>query len=95
MCRLLTSIALAVCLAASLQAEEQVVWKDGKPAAKLICPQLTGPAAAIVEKTVNGYLTEKYGFSLPLAKQADQSGLYIVVGDKKNNPVLADWSSWA
>ena len=88
--KLLMSLGLVLWLAVLLQAGEQDVWKDGKPAAELVCPQLAGPMASIVEKTINGYLTDKYGLSLPLVKQINHSGLYIVVGDKTNNPVLAD-----
>lgn len=88
--RNMMSIVFMLSLALSLQAGEQDVWKDGKPVAALVCPQQAGATASIVETTINGYLSDKYGLKLPLVKQIDHPGLYIVVGNKTNNPVLAD-----
>ena len=83
-------IAFAMLLASPLQAGEESVCKDGKPIAKLVVPQLASPMTTLPERTVNGYLSDQFGWTLPLSKQADQPGLYIVVGNKTNNPLLAD-----
>jgi hypothetical protein len=83
-------IVLAMLLAGSLQAGEVLVCQDNKPIAKLVVPQLVSPVTTLAERTINGYLSDQYGWTLPLAKQSDQPGLYIVVGNKTNNRLLAD-----
>jgi hypothetical protein len=87
-----TVIVLVFVLAASTIAKAggQIVWEEGQARARLITARQSGPTASPAERTLNGYLAEKYGWTLPLAARADGPGLYIVVGSRKDNPVLAD-----
>lgn len=75
--------------ASAFGAERAVLWQDHKPQARLIQPRLNDPVKEIVDITVNGTLAEWCGWTLPKVTQADQPGLYIVVGDERNNPVIA------
>jgi len=69
-------------------AQKVPVWEAGRPRARFVVPRLTKPMANIVQTTLNAYLADSFGWSLPTAARAD-AGLYIAVGDEKNNPVIA------
>jgi len=81
---------LSLCLTGLVSAEDtsQPIWTSEKPQAVLIPPQLNGPMASVVESTINGYLQEAFGWMLPVHREADGPGLFIVVGDESNNSVL-------
>ncbi len=68
--------------------ESQVIWISESPKGILVPPRLNGPMASVVESTVNGYLREAFGWVLPVHNEAEGPGLFIVVGDESNNPVL-------
>ncbi|MGQ9650556.1 MAG: hypothetical protein ACUVXJ_10635 [Phycisphaerae bacterium] len=74
---------------ATFAAEQAILWRDHKPQARLIPPQLGEPVKDIVDITVNGTLAEWCGWTLPKVTHADQPGLYIVVGDENNNSTIA------
>ncbi|GMU21305.1 MAG: hypothetical protein AMXMBFR13_13980 [Phycisphaerae bacterium] len=70
--------------------EKAWLWKDGRPAARLVLPLLTEPMDDVVETALNAYLADSFGWTLPLAQEAEEPGLYVLVGDDKSNPVLWD-----
>jgi hypothetical protein len=74
---------------ASLGAEGQTVWEDGKAVARLVLAEPAGPAASLAERTINRYLGEQFGWTLPTADRADAPGLYMVVGRDPTHPILA------
>jgi len=65
------------------------LWEGGKITATLVAPNLKSPVNKLVENTINGYLGESFGRKLPVARPAEKSGTYIVVGNAQNNPVIA------
>jgi hypothetical protein len=69
-------------------ADSQIIWTAGKPQATLVPPRLSGPMVSVVERTVNGYLEEAFGWVLPVQKGAERPGLYVLVGDESNNRAL-------
>lgn len=77
-------------LPVTLSAAGQPLWQDHQTTARLIQPRLSGATEHIVDATINGHLADWCGRTLPQATQANRSGLYIVVGDENNNPVVAD-----
>ena len=74
----------------SALADEQVVYLDGNPRAKLIVAEKPGLAGPIAERTLSGYLKEQFGWSLPVATQASEPGLYVVAASDPASPLLAD-----
>ncbi len=84
-------VLLASVIAPSLAgAAHAVLWGPGGTTAPLVGPQLTGPMANIVPATINGYLTEWCGKTLPLADRIAGPGLCILAGDETNNPAIAE-----
>jgi len=71
-------------------AGEQAVYVDGNPRAKLIVAEKSAPPGPIAERTINGYLKEQFGWSLPVATEASEPGLYIVAATDPAHPLLAD-----
>lgn len=68
----------------------QMLWDAAGVHARIVVPSLTPPTDKLVENTINGHLSEWCGKKLPVVDKATEPGLYIVVGDEKNNPVLAE-----
>jgi hypothetical protein len=92
------SIALVLLIAVTTlrplgAADQAVLWADGNARAKLIVPPLAGPAAQIVEDTLNGYCQELFGWKLPLADQLDAADTLILAGNVKTNPIIAKLAS--
>lgn len=87
---ILAVLVLSLFITGSVNAADtsQTLWTSGKPQAVLIPPHLNGPMASVVESTINGYLQEAFGWMLPVHREADGPGLFIVVGDESNNSVL-------
>lgn len=81
-------MAAAMCPSAAVDAG-QVLWEGSAPRARLVPPNLDGPMGEIAQNTINGYLSEACGYTLPVAREAPDSGMCIVVGDAGNNPVVA------
>ena len=77
------------CCAFGTQNSGVVLWEGDKVSATLIPPKLKPPVNKLVENTINGYLEDGFGKKLPVAYSANGPGTYIVVGDAKNNAVLA------
>lgn len=80
---------IAVLCAVPVFAAGPAVWEAGRPGARLVQPWLRDPVTALVETTFNEYLADSYGWTLPLAQDADEPGFYILVGNEDNN--LAIW----
>lgn len=64
------------------------VWRDDRPAARLVPPRLSGPMEHVVDTTVNGYFAESYRWSLPNRPDVTEAGNYILVGDASNNRAI-------
>lgn len=87
--RIVSLAAVATFASSSLYAEGRLFWRADRTDARLIVPQLPAPYQSTVESTLNGYLEQACGRRLPLASKVEGEGLFVVVGDEKNNPVLA------
>ncbi len=70
-------------------ARHRWIFKHNEPRARLVAPRLGGVMDDIVQTTLNGHLADAYGWTLPGTAGAEGPGLYIVVGDEANNPVIA------
>lgn len=86
----LAMLIVLFCFTDSVNAADasEPIWTPGKPQAALILPRVNGPMASVVESTVNGYLQEAFGWTLPVKTAANGPGLFVVVGDESNNAVL-------
>jgi len=87
----ISPLALGVCLTIAVtiaQAEPARLWKDDKPQAHIIPPRIDDPMSALIDTTVTGYLADAYGWSLPSATDADQPGLYLLIGNEINNRAI-------
>ena len=69
-------------------AVEVALMDGGRVAAALVPPTLSGDTERIVPATLNCYLSQWYGWSLPLQTQAAVPGLYVLAGNTATNPVL-------
>ncbi len=87
---MLRALLAGLCGSAALAAEtgRVVLWQGGEVSATLIAPQLASPVDRLVETTINGYLSECFGRKLPLERNADGPGPFIVVGNETNNAVI-------
>lgn len=70
-------------------AEPLTIWRDGSAVARLVAPEISGPMSRIVPATLECYLSRFYGWTLPISSRDDAPGVYVVVGNAANNPVIA------
>ncbi len=70
--------------------QDFLLWNAQQPAARLVLPSTLSPSCEIVQATLNGWLKEFFGWTLPLAEDTSAPGLYVVAGNPKNNPALAE-----
>lgn len=68
-------------------AQPTVVWRH-RALADLVVPHIDGPMSNIVEATINGYTSEKFGWKLPVAGSRTAKSVEIVAGDADNNPLI-------
>lgn len=71
-----------------LAGEPARIWHADRPQAWLVPPNLPAPSTHLVDTTINTYLADSFGWSLPVAREIDQPGLYLLVGDERNNPAI-------
>jgi len=94
--KLLGTVASAAVLLAALAAPvpagggEQLVYEEGRLLARLVIAEPAGPAADLVERTLNDYLGEQFGWKLPRVERAEAPGLYLVAGRDPGHPVLGE-----
>ncbi len=80
---------VVTCLVSTSECAEPLeIYKDGKPQAYLVCPELQAPTSKIVSNTINGFLKRSYGWELPQARETSSPGNYVVVGSLENNAAL-------
>ena len=85
------AVFLVVSLArASELAEGQLLWEEGRALARLVVAEPAGQPASLVQRTLNGYLGEQFGWTLPTVDRADEPGLYVVVGRDPAHPLLKE-----
>ncbi|MBI4581921.1 MAG: hypothetical protein HY718_19645 [Planctomycetes bacterium] len=70
------------------QAAPQVLWQGGRMQARLVPPNLAAPMDRLVETTINGYLDESCGRTIPVGAQAEGDAVSVLVGDEQNNPAI-------
>jgi hypothetical protein len=65
------------------------VWEGGKARCSVILPGGDDLAPQLTRSTIHRYLRDFFDIELPVAKDVDAPGTYIVVGTPDNNPTLA------
>jgi len=72
------------------QTAGQTLWQADEATARLVPPELPAPMDKLVEVTLNGFLRKACGKAIPIAHKAEGHGLFILVGNEENNPVIRE-----
>jgi len=85
-----SAIGLTLLLTTAAWADSDILaWKEGQPQCRIIPPTYDEAAAQIARSTLSHYSLKLFGFVLPVAKNIDSPGNYIVIGTPASNPAVA------